>query len=65
MELIPDWAPNIHPMIVHFPIALILAAIGTDLLALAIRRWDWLRPATVALYVVGGASAVFTYFTGT
>jgi uncharacterized membrane protein len=62
---VPDWAPNIHPMIVHFPIALILAAIGTDLLALAIRRWDWLRPATVALYVVGGASAVFTYFTGT
>jgi uncharacterized membrane protein len=65
MDLIPEWAPNIHPMIVHFPIALILTAIGADLLSLAIRRWDWLRPATVALYLVGGASAVFTYFTGT
>lgn len=65
MELIPDWAPNIHPMIVHFPIALILGAIGADLLALLFRRWDWLRPATVALYVAGGASAVLTYFTGT
>jgi len=32
MELIPDWAPNIHPMIVHFPIAILLAAIGADLL---------------------------------
>jgi len=65
MELVPDWAPNIHPMIVHFPIALLGAAIAADVLALALRRWDWLKPATVALYVVGGASAVLTYFTGT
>lgn len=65
MELVPDWAPSIHPMIVHFPIALLLAAIGADLMALLLRRWTWLRPATVALYVVGGASAVLTYFTGT
>ncbi|MFB6272337.1 MAG: DUF2231 domain-containing protein [Salinibacter sp.] len=65
MELVPEWAPNIHPMIVHFPIAFVFGAIGADLLALLVRRWDWLRPATVALYVVGGASAVFTYFTGT
>ena len=65
MELIPDWAPNIHPMIVHFPIALLVGALGADLLSLILRRWEWLRPATVALYIVGGASAVFTYFTGT
>jgi uncharacterized membrane protein len=65
MELLPEWAPNVHPMIVHFPIALLLAAIGADVLALVVRRWDWLQPATVALYVAGGASAVATYFTGT
>lgn len=65
MELIPDWAPNIHPMIVHFPIAFLLGAIGADLLSLVVRRWAWLRPATVALYVIGGASAVLTYVTGT
>lgn len=65
MELVSDWAPNIHPMIVHFPIALVFGAIGAGLLALIFRRWAWLRLATVALYVVGGASAVFTYFTGT
>lgn len=64
MELIPDWAPNIHPMIVHFPIAFILGAIGADLLSFFVRRWEWLRPATVALYGVGGASTVLTYFTG-
>ncbi len=65
MELIPDWAPNLHPMIVHFPIAFIVGALGADLLALLVRRWEWLRPATVALYVIGGASAVLTYLTGT
>ena len=65
MELVPEWAPNIHPMIVHSPIAFIVGAIGADLLSLVLRRWGWLRPATVALYAVGGASAVFTYFTGT
>lgn len=65
MEFVPEWAPNIHPMIVHFPIAFILGAIGADLLSLLVRRWAWMRSATVALYLVGGASAVFTYFTGT
>jgi uncharacterized membrane protein len=52
-------------MVVHFPIALLLAGIGADVMALVLRRWSWLRPATVALYVAGGASAVLTYFTGT
>lgn len=65
MELVPDWAPNVHPMIVHFPIAFVIGAIGADLLSLLVRRWDWLRPTTVALYLVAGASAVLTYFTGT
>lgn len=65
MELIPEWAPNLHPMIVHFPIALLLGAIGMDVMALGLRRRDWLKPATVALYVAGGASVILTYFTGT
>ncbi|PQJ35952.1 hypothetical protein BSZ35_16280 [Salinibacter sp. 10B] len=70
MELIPEWAPNLHPMLVHFPIALLLGAIGADVMALGLRRWavqrplNWLRPATVALYVAGAVSAVVTYFTG-
>lgn len=65
MELIPEWAPNVHPMLVHFPIAFILGAIAADVLSLVVRKWEWLRPMTVALYVVGGASTVVTYVTGT
>lgn len=64
MELLPEWAPNLHPFIVHFPIAFIFGAIGADLLSLLIPWWDWLRSSTVALYVVAGASAVATYVTG-
>lgn len=65
MELIPEWAPNVHPLVLHLPLALLPAAVIADLVSLLIRRWDWLRPAAVALYVVGGASAVLTYVTGT
>lgn len=65
MDLIPEWAPNIHPMLVHFPIAFILAAIGADVLSLVLRKWEWLQPMTLALYVLGGASTVLTYVTGT
>lgn len=65
MELVPEWAPNVHPLVLHLPLALLPAAVAADLFSLLVRRWDWLRPAAVALYVVGGASAVLTYVTGT
>ena len=30
MNLVPDWAPNIHPLLVHFPIALLSTAVAAD-----------------------------------
>ncbi len=64
MELVPEWAPNVHPMFVHFPIALLFTAVLVDFLALVVRPWRWLRPAAVTLYAIGAISAVVTYFTG-
>jgi uncharacterized membrane protein len=61
---LPDWAPNIHPLIVHFPIALILTAVGVNLLALVFRRTGWLRELTALLFILGGISALVTYFSG-
>jgi uncharacterized membrane protein len=64
MELIPDWAPNIHPMIVHFPIAIILLAVLMDFLNFFLPDswWDDLK--STILYGFGALSAIAAYYTG-
>lgn len=64
MELIPEWAPNIHPMLVHFPIAIILLAVLMDLLNFFLpdEWWDDLK--TTILYGIGAVSAIAAYYTG-
>ena len=34
MDIMPEWAPNVHPMLVHFPIALLCTAVLLDAVAL-------------------------------
>lgn len=53
--------PNLHPAVVHFPIALLLTALGLDLACLLLRRQTWLDRAATTLYVLGalGAGAAF------
>jgi len=65
MELIPEWAPNIHPILVHFPIAIILLAVLMDLLSFFLpdKWWDALK--TTILYAIGTVSALAAYYTGT
>lgn len=66
MDLIPEWAPNFHPMVVHFPLALLSIALLFDLLTFFIpeRAKKWARSTTLSLYVVGALSAIVVYFTG-
>ena len=64
MNLTPDWAPNIHPLLVHFPIGLLLAAVATDVAGWMLRCNRWLRHVATLLYVVGTLTAVATYLTG-
>ena len=64
MQLVPDWAPNIHPMIVHFPIVLLIGAVFFDLLHVFLKRYDWLNKSALALYLLGTAAIVITFFTG-
>ena len=64
MSLIPAWAPNLHPLVVHFPIALLFAAGAVDLAGLLMPERKPVRDAATWLYVGGASTAVGAYFTG-
>src|ERR1700681_2224433 len=64
MNLVPDWAPNIHPLLVHFPIALLCAAAAVDVVGCACLRHMPLRPFDTLLYVPGTGGAIAAYVTG-
>lgn len=51
-----------HPLVVHFPIALLLTSVGVDLAALGLRRPNLHRIAlwNLSLGVVGAGAAVLT-----
>ena len=64
MSLCPDWLPNIHPVVVHFPIGLLPAAALVDLLSLFWRERGTLRDTATWLYLVGTGFALLAYFSG-
>lgn len=67
MELLsaPEWAPNIHPLIVHFPIALLVMAALANAVTFFIPEEWWDETKNTVLYVVGALFAGITYYTGT
>ncbi len=64
MTLIPEWMSNVHPLIVHFPVALLVIAVLTDFLSLIFKRYGWIRAAALWLYVFGALGAIAAYITG-
>ncbi len=65
MTLIPSWAPNFHPLVIHFPIVLVMTAAVVDLVDVAFERSPWLRAATTTLYITSAVSLIVAYLTGT
>jgi len=64
MPLIPSWAPNVHPLVIHFPIVLLITAVTVDLVDALFVRPAWLGTAAAGLYVAGATAAVAAYITG-
>ncbi len=64
MWLLPEWAPNFHPLIVHFPIALLFLAGLVDIAGLLFRDKPFFSTATVSLYMLGAIAALAAFLTG-
>ncbi|MFT5141826.1 MAG: putative membrane protein [Rhodothermales bacterium] len=62
---LPDWAPNAHPLIMHFPIALLFAAAGFDLVGILARDKGGWRNGANWLYAVGALATLATWYSGT
>ena len=63
--MLPDWAPNVHPLVVHFPVALLVVAAFVDAVALAVRqRAPWVRASAVGLYTLGALGTAAAFLTG-
>ncbi|WP_421775572.1 DUF2231 domain-containing protein [Gracilimonas sp.] len=63
--MIPEWLPNIHPLIVHFPIALLMTAAIANFVSLFIQEKWWDETKNTVLYLAGVLFAGVTYYSGT
>lgn len=64
MMPLPDWAPNLHPLVVHFPIALLVVAPLVDLSGLIWSRETFPRRAATLLYALGAVGLIVAYLSG-
>ena len=64
MSFIPAWAPNLHPLLVHFPVSLLIGAVTVDLASLLMPTRPALRHTATLFYCAGAFMAMATYFSG-
>jgi len=64
MEFIPEWAPGVHPLIVHFPIAILFLAVAVDFGSLLLRRHTQVADWATSLYLVGALACLAAFLTG-
>ena len=62
-NLIPNWAPGIHPLIIHFPIALLVMAVFANLVEVILSK-EWITKSRIWLYIFGTLSALAAVLSG-
>ena len=61
---LPDWAPNMHPMLVHFPIVLLIVAVFFDIAALIFRSRHFFMRVALILFIMGALALLLTWLSG-
>jgi len=62
--MILEWLPNIHPLLIHFPIVLLPLAVLAHVLSLILKQQDqWEIPVGI-LYTLGAGGALVSYLSG-
>jgi uncharacterized membrane protein len=56
--------PNFHPMVVHFPIALIFIAVLADIFGIVKKQPEWISWTAVSLYILAALGAIAAFLTG-
>ncbi len=56
--------PNLHPALVHFPVALAMTALFLELVAIVLPRRTWWERAAAALYALAALGAAAAYLAG-
>ena len=56
--------PNLHPLVVHYPIALVVVALAIDIIAVAFARRRWIARMGATLWVFAALSSFAAVRTG-
>jgi len=64
MSPAPSWAPNIHPLVVHFPIATLAAAVLVDIVSASTEKRSTIYRTATELYILGATAALIASLSG-